>query len=179
MESFGAVDKAAIDTLVKCINKESTLETMTAQEISVLKDAVEEVFNYNQTHQDNIIPLSVLGVSLSDEDRLVYNNVQVVSMNMLNELPKNATVDQCMAYKDANLFMQLSYEDGVLKPTYTKDGVSYTKYVGKKSLDGSCLVITYLYSLKALDGYTSDVMQMRAKYINEYFNDEIASLCSE
>ncbi|MBQ6660691.1 MAG: hypothetical protein IJM57_04590 [Lachnospiraceae bacterium] len=179
LESFETLDETAVDVLIRCINQEELEEDLTAQDVSALKDIVEKVFDYNQTHQDNVIALSMLCVALSDEERLIYNSVQFVSMKMLKELPKKSTTDQCRDYSDAYYFMYLSYEDSVLRVNYVKDGEESTKYVSRKILDKSCRIITYLYAIKALEGYKSDEMQVRAYCTEQLLNKEIAALPAE
>lgn len=142
-----------IDTLVKCINKDTTQEAMTQSEINSLSTIVNKVFDYNYSHQDDMIPLSKLGINLNENEKIVYNYIQCLANQTRNEIPKSATSDDMTAHDYIQFYVQLSGRNSVLKPTVQNGDTVDTKLMSRDSIDTSCEIITYLYAIKALEPY--------------------------
>ena len=171
------LNSSDINTLVKCVNKEATGEAMTQEEINSLSGIVKKVFDYNQSHPEDMIAISVLGTDLTQEEKVLYNDVQCISYEMTCILPPSASLDDVYAYKAADFYTHLSY-GGALSIS-TKDGDQATsKYISLKSMDSSCRIITYMYAIEALKPYTynNTDMRIRSTCIKELLDAELANM---
>lgn len=165
---------AEIDTLVKCINKDTTQEAMTQNEIDALPTIVGKVFDYNMAHQDDMIPLSLLGLNLNENEKIIYDYAQCIGIRTRNEVPKDAQSEVFWSYKYTDFFAQLSHNDSVLKPTVKKGDREVTKLTTPARIDTSCIVLSCLYARKTLEPYPTSafkngVMEYSKRFLNDLY----------
>lgn len=176
----GCLSEKEADTLVRWINLGVINEKMTQESYDSLGGILKKVFTYNQSHSDNMIPFSVLGINLSDKDKMAYNNLQCISLEMTNNLPKNSITDKIYEYKDSKFFLQLSYGGEMVLTLFVRDeDHNSSKYVNLKTLDTGCRIISYLYSIEVLKPYKASVMSVRRTCIAEYLEQEWDALKNE
>ena len=174
--AFDVLDKKEIDTLVKCINKETTGVAMTQAEIDSLYNVLKDIIVYNQAHQDAIIPLSLLGVDLSGDEIAVYNYLQEVSIRTQTELPKNSKFNDFIAHSYTDFFSQIVSNSKLLKPTVIDGERKNTRFVDADGLKTSCKVVLCIYAVELMKTYNSSTF---SEAIKDYGIEKIEQIMGE
>lgn len=168
LESFEVLNNNEMDAVINYVNGNESAENMNA-----LPKAIDKIVDHNKQNQDDIIPLSILGTDLTENEITAYNGIQESCIRMFNILPNNASADECRANNSWYMISDLINPSKLtIKADVVIDGVKQTIIIPKDSLSPMDKYLIALYGLKALEDYKSSPFLYAVYYgTQDYINE--------